>query len=542
MLKTIQRFLTIVLLVIGLLFLGYQAFLYSLVREKLPTATTVAGVDVGGMSREEAATAIRAAYMAPITLHHLEEQVEINPGDVGFNVDVEAMLDQAEAAKGEQPFLEGFVEYLLKRSFEQTNIRLIAGHDQAALRMQLENVASFLDKPATAPQLLLGAGASYQPGETGYVTDVEASLPAAEMALYQVDPAERQVDLVIEMQDAVELNMDVLSTQIEQVMANDGQGLLESVFVLDLETGEEMGINATDAISGLSILKIAIFIDLYRKLDSPPNEYVQGLLYETAVQSSNYAANLLLHEIVGEANTYAGAQQLTEFLNELGLVNTFMAIPYGSEPVAGWQNTLTTPANSQPNLILQPDTAMQTTAEEMGTLLSMLYYCSKGGGALLAAYPGEITPQECQAIIDLMVLNDEGNLIRFGVPEDVHVSHKHGWDEVTHGDAGIVFSPNRDYVMVEYLHYPDGDFLLHDYSFPILRQFAQLTYNYFNFEHPYTENVEDRAIREAEARAALAGAEAEAAAEEAADAEVAEDGAVEEVDDTAVTPTPTPTP
>ncbi|MAT96839.1 MAG: hypothetical protein CL608_06825 [Anaerolineaceae bacterium] len=545
MLKAIQKFLTIVLLVFGLLFLGYQAFLYSLVREKLPTATTVAGVDVGRMSRDEAAAALREAYGVPIVLHHLEEQVEITPGDVGFNLDVEAMLDQAEAAKGEQPFWEGFIEYLLKQSLEPTNIRLIAGHDQAALQAQLENIASFLDKPATAPQLLLGAGTSYQPGETGYVTDVEASLPAAEMALYQVDPAERQVDLVVEMQDAVELNMDVLREQMERVMADDGAGLLSSVFIMDLETGEELSINATEPISGLSILKIAIFVETYRVLDGPPNEYVEGLFYETAVQSSNFAANLLLHEIAGEANTYLGAELLTESMHRLGLVNTFLAIPYDANEVATRPSTYTTPANSVANLIFEPDTARQTTAEDIGTLLSMVYHCANGGGALLAVYPGEITPQECQAIIDLMILNEEGNLIRFGVPEDVRVSHKHGWDEVTHGDAGIVFSPNRDFVLVEYLHYPQGDFLLHDFSFPILRQFAQLTYNYFNFEEPYTENVVDRAIREAEAREALAAAEEEAAEEEASETEAEEGVAEDDVageEDTAVTPTPTPTP
>ena len=130
MLKAIQRFLMIVLLALGLLFLGYQAFLYSLVREKLPTATTVAAVDVGGMSREEAAAAINAIYLSPITLHHLEEQVEINPQDVGFNLDIDAMLNEAEAARGDLPFWEGFVEFLFKQSFEQTNVRLVAGYDQ----------------------------------------------------------------------------------------------------------------------------------------------------------------------------------------------------------------------------------------------------------------------------------------------------------------------------------------------------------------------------------------------------------------------------
>ena len=543
MLKGIQRLLTLLLLVTGLLFLGYQAFLYSLVREKLPTGTSVAQVDVGGLSREEAAAVLTEYYFSPVVLHHLEEQVELNPQDVGFNMDVETMLDEAEAARGEVPFWEGFVEYVLKQSLDSTNIQLIAGYDQAALRAQLENVASFLDKPATAPQLLLGAGASYKPGETGYVTNVEGSLPAAEMALYQPEADDRQVDLVIEMQEAADLNMEVLQTQIQQVMANSGQGLLDSVFILDLQTGEELAINATNAISGLSILKIAIFVETYRVLDGPPNEYVQGLLYDTAVQSSNFAANLLLHEIAGEANTYLGAELLTESLHRLGLVNTFLAIPYDANAVATRPSTYTTPANSAAELIFEPDTARQTTAEDIGTLLSMIYHCSKGGGALLAVYPGEITPQDCQDIIDLMILNEEGNLIRFGVPESVHVSHKHGWDEVTHGDAGIVFSPGGDYVMVEYLHFPGGDFLLHDFSFPILRQFAQLTYNYFNFEEPYTENVIDRAIREATAREAAAAAAAAAAeaVEAGEEGSATEEGAVGE-DGTAVTPTPTPAP
>ncbi len=536
MLKSIQKFLTILLLVMGLLFLGYQAFLYSLVREKLPTATVVAGVDVGGMSRDEAAAALREAYFSPITLHHRQEQVEIQPGDVGFNLDIEAMLDQAEAAKGTQPFWEGFVEYLLKQSFEPTSIRLVAGHDQAALRAQLENIASLLDRPATAPQLMLGAGVSYEAGEPGYVTDVEASLPAAEIALYRFTPAEREVDLVIEQQDAVDLNLDVLKTQLERVMENDGAGLLSSVFIMDLESGEELTINATHPVSGLSILKIAIFVETYRVLDGPPNDYVQGLLYETAVQSSNFSANLLLHEIAGAANTYQGAELLTESMHRLGLTNTFLAVPYDAAVVSTRPSTYSTPANSQPNLIFEPDPARQTTAEDIGTLLSMIYHCANGGGALLAVYAGEITPQECQAIIDLMVLNEEGNLIRFGVPEGVSVSHKHGWDEVTHGDAGIVFSPGADFVLVEYLHFPNGDFLVHDFSFPILRQFAQLTYNYFNFEEPYTENVDERAIREAEARAALAATE-----EEAQEGEAGE-GAVEDGVDTAVTPTATPSP
>ena len=133
---------------------------------------------------------------------------------------------------------------------------------------------------------------------------------------------------------------------------------------------------------------------------------------------------------------------------------------------------------------------MQSTAEEIGTLLAMIYHCSKGGGALLAVYPGEITPDECQAIIDLMVLNEEGNLIRFGVPDDTPVSHKHGWAQATHADAGIVLSPGGDFVIVEYLYQP-GPWLVADESFPILREIARAAYNYFNMDEPYIIDITD---------------------------------------------------
>ena len=106
----------------------------------------------------------------------------------------------------------------------------------------------------------------------------------------------------------------------------------------------------------------------------------------------------------------------------------------------------------------------------------------------MAVYPDEITPEECQSIIDLMVLNEEGNLIRFGVPDGIPVSHKHGWARATHADAGIVFSPGGDFVIVEYLDQP-GDWLLADVSFPILRDIARATYNYFNMDNPYLVDV-----------------------------------------------------
>jgi beta-lactamase class A len=257
-----------------------------------------------------------------------------------------------------------------------------------------------------------------------------------------------------------------------------------SIFVLDLQSGEELAINADVAMSGLSILKIGIFVEAFRALDGPPDAYQQQILMDTATRSSNYGANLLLHLVAGENNTYKGADILTESMHQLGLVNTFMAVPYDATPPSYRQTTYLTPANSRTDIDTQPDPTMQTTAEEIGTLLAMIYDCSKGGGGLIAVYPEQLTPDECQSIIDLMVLNEEGNLIRYGVPDEISVSHKHGWALGTHADAGIVLSPGGDFVLVEYLNQP-GEWLLADVSFPVLREIARAVYNYFNMDHPY---------------------------------------------------------
>ena len=102
--------------------------------------------------------------------------------------------------------------------------------------------------------------------------------------------------------------------------------------------------------------------------------------------------------------------------------------------------------------------------------------------------------RECQTIIDVLSQNEEGNLIRFGVPDGVEVSHKHGWAGNTHGDAGIVFSDGGDYIIVEYLAQPETDWLVHEISFPLLREASRIVYNYFNIDAPYFAD----ALREGE--------------------------------------------
>jgi beta-lactamase class A len=489
MLAQIRKWLIVLLLVTGGGFLAYKGLQYRMARDRLPEGTTVAAVDVSGLTLDAARQRVLAVYAKPIYLYHRDEHVELTPDYVGFTLDMEAMLAQLQTELGSRPEWLRYASFVADRPLRPVSVPLIGWHDTAALRDILVSIADFLDEPARPPQVLAHTESVQEP-QGGYVTDIEGSIESAETALYRTE--NRVAQLTVIDQEAPPMSMDVLRETIEGKLASfDGLG---SVFVMDLQTGEEIGINADVALSGLSIMKIAIFVEAYRALDAPPDPYQQGLFMDTAARSSNYGANLLLHIVAGENNTYRGADILTQSMRNLGLVNTFMAVPYDATPPAYRQTTYTTPANSAGNLLTQPDPTMQTTAEEMGTLLSMIYYCAKGGGTLLAVYPETITPQECQEIIDLMVVNEEGNLIRFGVPEGVPVSHKHGWARATHADAGIVLSSGGDFVLVEYLMQP-GEWLLADVSFPILREIARACYNYFNLDEPYLgDPLEDRDI------------------------------------------------
>ncbi len=96
MLKLLQKLLIILLLVVGSLYLLYQGFLYYRSLDKMPTDMTVAGLDVAGLTVDQVAELLITRYMAPVTIQHREESVEMNPVDVGFILDLETMLREAE--------------------------------------------------------------------------------------------------------------------------------------------------------------------------------------------------------------------------------------------------------------------------------------------------------------------------------------------------------------------------------------------------------------------------------------------------------------
>jgi beta-lactamase class A len=477
----VKKLFLVLIVVLGLYLLREGYFFWQM-REFLPAGTTIGTINVSELTLQNALVKVIETYSEPVLVYLDGESAIIEPQTVGFVLDIDGIRSAIETKLNENEWWLDYAGFVLKRPLEPVGVPLLATHDPTALVNMVSMVGDLLDNPAKPPRVEPET-LRFLPGEAGFVADIATTTAAVETALYSA--TDRTVPLATLDESAPALDLQMLGQVLEEQLSTfSGVG---SIFIMDLTTGEEYSYNADVAVSGVSTMKVAILLEVYRRIDNVPDFDQQKLINETAIYSGNYSANLLLDVIAGQDNAYLGSDILTDSMQDLGLVNTFIVTPY-EEPARPDKPTLITPANSRTDINLDPDPAMQTTAEDAGTLLAMIYDCSKGGGALLAFYADELTPNECQSILDVLALNVEGNLIRFGVPHGVPVSHKHGWDYNTHGDAGIVFSPAGDYVIVTYLADPAVDWLVADYSFPILREMSRITYNYFNQDAPYVGN------------------------------------------------------
>lgn len=276
---------------------------------------------------------------------------------------------------------------------------------------------------------------------------------------------------------------------------------LAALFLMDLKTGEAITFGNEIAFSGMSLNKIAILADLYSTLNAPPNIDVAVDIANMMVCSENSASNALL-TYLGNGNPYEGAQSVTTFMRELGLGNTFMVAPFLIDPNATVE-PVTAPTTKADQVRAEPDYSNQLTVDNMGWLLSGMYQCAvDGGGPLTAAMPGAYTQGECRQMLDVMSENNLGEplLMSAGVPAQTRVAHKHGWTADTHGNAGIVFSPGGDYVLVVALHNPT--WLDFSESFPLITEISRTVYNYFNPDAPAETNREANIVEVSECNVA----------------------------------------
>ena len=468
---------------------------YSHQRSNYPSGMTLGGVPVGGLNPQDTAQRVLQRYSLPIEIHYNNAIIQLDPGLVGFEVNIDSMLAAADLQRTNSSFWVGFWNFLWNKSSSSVDIPLVATVSEERLKTYLQTeIATRYDKLPTAAQPIPGT-IDFKPGSTGQTLNVERSATLISDALRS--PTNRTVIISSQLTVANRPPLSNLQLLIKQIIdENLFDGIID-VYLLDLQTtevlhfgyqvNEPISVNPDIAFTAASTIKIPIMFSVFKKLNSTLDKKTSKLMVEMIKKSEFPEADSLM-EILDKKT---GPVLVTENLKTLGFDNSFIA-GYFYENAPNLLPFYSTPSNSRFDVNTEPDPYSQTTPSEMGMLLEDIYQCSEsGGGALVAVFPGQINKQGCQQMIQFLKEDKIGLLIEAGVPDGTTVAHKHGWvNDVLTGvnhdisDAAIVYSPGGNYILTIYAYHPVQ--IIWEYPVTRLgtaRMFADISrvvYNYFN--------------------------------------------------------------
>jgi beta-lactamase class A len=479
----VLRLISIGLLVAALGLLIIELIAYSRDRARLPESLSVAGVEVGGLDQTEAIERLLQVYSTPVEVIYRDQVIQISPAAAGFRLDTEALMGAAELERSGTDFWSGFWDFLWNRPSDPVEIPVKAEFSRSQLETVLRDIASRYDEPPKLAQPIPGS-TNFSPGQPGILLDIAR---AGELVgEVMSEPENRRVVLPVASGVAPRPDFQTLQTLLQQNIDLAGFDGLTALYVRDLRTGEDLHfvynrgqvtVSEPDpAFTAASIIKIGIMAAFYRYFDEPLDEEAARWMREMITLSGNDPADWLMDRM----SSSRGPLMVSETLMDgLGLESTFLAGFFHPGAPLLWNYQ--TPGNTRPDLNTQPDPYNQTTATEMGLLLSDIYACAHGGGSLVAAFPGQVKPEECQYMLDLLAENKIGILLEQGVPEGTRVAHKHGWTDSpldSIGDAGVVYSPGGDYVASIFLwNSPD---MLFEPTSTLIANLSRAIYNYFN--------------------------------------------------------------
>ena len=468
-------FIILIVAVVVLIVWQFAAFQYALAR--MPSAWTVAGAPAAGQTPQQVIQKLRATFSQTVTLRYRNETLTLSPQEVDFRLDEAATLESLNDVQAEAGGAQGFLYFMIRREPPPRDVPAVTSFSEEKLRAFLTRVTERYDLAPTSPTPLLDE-LRFVPGQPGNELDISASVPVIAAALRSAH--KREANFVVKTVPPITPRLRLLRDLLDAYVKRRFTGQA-GIFIKDLQTGEEIGLDDSVAFSGMGLLKVPILTETYRRLSGLPEEATLSLISQTATsEASNAAANTLLQRL-GDNDPYAGTDRLNASMRYLGLVNTFIATPYDQNVTPP---AVVTQANSRTDINTNPDPRMQTTPQDVGLLLEMLYLCGRGGGSLMLAYPNAFTSQKCSQMLDLLsqgtLTNPNGGgpmFIRAGLPAETRVANKWGIDKETRANAAVVSTPAGDYVLVIFLRKADwGDW---QKASPTMADITQATHNYF---------------------------------------------------------------
>lgn len=169
---------------LGVLVVGYGAA-FAFAGDKIPGDTTVLGIPIGGLSKDDAKTKLAAGLKdrmsAPIALKADESKFTVAPADAGLSVDVDATVDAAGAGRSLAP---GRIWHALTGG---DAVDPAVAKDDARLKTAIDKLAAQVNRPATEGTITFKGAqpVTHQPA-AGLQLDT-AKAPAAVLAAYPSD-------------------------------------------------------------------------------------------------------------------------------------------------------------------------------------------------------------------------------------------------------------------------------------------------------------------------------------------------------------------
>ena len=484
---SLLRWIALALLTTAVLLLVIELVSFSRMRSGFASGTEIAGVPVGGLTLDEAANRLTQVYSVPIELHYGSSVIQVKPANLGFELNLNAMVTAADQQRVATPFWNSFWDFLFNQMPASESVPLVATIDESILRDYLVNeVAARYDQPADAYSPVPGS-VNFEAGSSGTELNVNRSMELVKIALQS--PSTRVVNLSVDQVGSSKPSLNNLKILLQQIIDVSGYTGITEIYLLDLQTGEEMQLAYQDgvelqpdiAFSGASTIKIPIMISVYRRATKPVSTDFTTLIESMIEASDNTAPDTLMATMI---DPNLGPIGVSDDMELLGLKSTYLGgfFGYGSPLIY----RPTTPANSRTDVFTDPDSYSQTTPAEMGSLLADIYQCAQnGGGTLAAVFPGEISKTDCQSMILYLSRNEQPSLLREGLPNGTQIAHKHGWiidpiDLVIHNfsDAAIIYTPGGNYILTVYQY--DENQILYDNANQLFAEISRAVYNYFN--------------------------------------------------------------
>ena len=470
------RFINFTLLLIVVLSLFPLYSYYKQVAAPIPPGVRLGGVDVTGMkTTEEIRTHLDPIYHELLGVRFQNRLLKLDPDEFGFVVDFDQMVADAGRYLGGWEFVDIAVREAIGLPQQVRNVPVRYTLDEPKLRAWLESIAAELDTepvaarvvdagaagapgattggalptptpayPATAPQPRRGL--QWTPGAPGYAIDIDASVERIRAGLTSYDA--REVELALREIAPPMPTMADLQPQLVRLL--DDYPAFTTLSVIDLQHGDAASVDGDAAFSAMATLRLALAVAVMERLpggiaaDDPDAQQVGQWLDLALGKDPNEAANAALGWL-GNGSTATGAQRLTAFVRSLGLENTFTQGEFGGAA----ETPLTTPSNQRERPNTRPDANMQSTPQDMATLLAALYECTQDKGLLRQRFPATITPDECATILFYMTHNELRGAVWRGLPDwDARwIVHRHGLLPAQQGEAALVWGPTGPYVI-----------------------------------------------------------------------------------------------